>query len=98
MADPAHEINGARSGGLKETKMRIDEKFNKREAKLVSGSASVISGRAFALGVRILFKEDTGDARALACHMTPVEALKLAEELIGAARARLEDDPTFEKL
>jgi len=69
--------------------MKIEEKFNKRDAKLIEvQSPSVTTGRHLALGISLAFHTLPGsdDPRALRMHLTPDEALHLAELLISAVR------------
>lgn len=75
--------------------MKIEEKFNKRSADLVTvQTPTVQSSSGFALGIRLqFFPEARDDQRMLSMHLTPAEALDLADYLIGAARERLHSDP-----
>jgi hypothetical protein len=70
--------------------MRIEEKFNKRTAELIEVQPpSFHAGPNFsALGIKATFFQLPGsdDTRTLSVHMTPDEALLLAENLIAAAR------------
>lgn len=76
--------------------MKIEEKFNKRSADLIAVQQPSISvGTAFALDIKLKFFTAPGvdDLRTLSMHMTPYEALQLAESLINAARRSLDRDP-----
>ena len=69
--------------------MKIEEKFNKRDAKLIEVQPpSVKTGMGLALGIRLEFFTLPGDAdmRTLKMHLTPDEALLMAELLISGAR------------
>lgn len=72
--------------------MKVEEKFNKRDAKfIVCQSPSVNSGAHYSLGIKVELFPVYGsyDERTLSMHMTPGEALEFAERLIVAARHRL---------
>ena len=74
--------------------MKIEEKFNKRDAKLIEVQQPCVnSGARYALGIKVEFftLQGSDDPRTLSMHLTPAEALQLAEELISAARCRLSD-------
>jgi hypothetical protein len=72
--------------------MRIDEKFNLKAAPLVETFPVVQQGRMdFALGMCVEFRPMPGeDRRALRLHLTPLEALEFAQDLIEAARKQLQ--------
>ena len=69
--------------------MRVDEKFNKKSATLLEcQQPQVNSGGGLALGMQIqLFMQPGSDNRTLSIHLTPDEALKLAEDLVREARS-----------
>lgn len=72
--------------------MRIQEKFNLRDAKLIEcQSPFIASGPMYALGIKVEFftHPDDDDRRTLSLHLTPQEALKFAEDLLRAARSRM---------
>ncbi len=72
--------------------MRIEEKFNLRASKLLEVQQPIVDakhGDALGVRVRIFQALAANDGRALAAHMTPHEALLLAEHLIAAAREKL---------
>jgi hypothetical protein len=72
--------------------MRIDEKFNLKSAQLVESIALVKRGPRFALGMSVEFCAMPGDdRRTLKLHLTPLEALEFAKDLIEAARLELKD-------
>lgn len=66
--------------------MRIEERFNKRAAELVEVQPPTIqTGVELALGIKLTFYQlpgDDNDGRTLAMHMTPREALTMAQRLI----------------
>lgn len=69
--------------------VKIEEKFNKRDAKLIAVQpASIHTGAQYALGIKLEFftLPSDDDMRTLSMHMTPDEALEMAEGLIAAAR------------
>lgn len=69
--------------------MKIEEKFNKRSANLIEVQPPTVhTGAAYALGIRLTFYPVVSDPdrRTLAMHLTPDEALEMAEGLIAAAR------------
>lgn len=71
--------------------MRIDEKFNKREAAQVEVVPPIIHhGPPYELGVRVTLHatHDTGKGK-LAMNMTAFEALEFAAELVTAATRQL---------
>lgn len=83
------------TAGITENIMRIEEKFNKRDAKLIECQPPFVhSGSQYALGIVVKFftNPDDADDRNLSMHLTPHEALKFAEDLLSAARCRLTDD------
>jgi len=70
--------------------MRVDEKFNLKSARLVECDQPVVeSGVGLALGLRIRLT-DRADGRGLNIHLTPEQALKLANDLIQEATAATE--------
>ena len=71
--------------------MKAEEKFNKKSAVLLECQApEVHSGPPLPLGVRIRVYTLPGpDARSLSLNLSPVEALKLAEDLVREARSAL---------
>jgi hypothetical protein len=73
--------------------MKIDEKFNLKAAKLVETFPMVKRGRTrFALGLCVEFRAlPPEDRRELRLHLTPLEALELAKDLIEAAHLELKD-------
>ena len=65
--------------------MRVDEKFNLQSAKLVNCAQPVVeSGIGLALGLKIRLTAND-DGRGLSIHLTPEEALKLADDLVREA-------------
>jgi hypothetical protein len=74
--------------------VKIDEKFNKRGTNLIEVQPpSIRGGSQYALGmVAEFFRLPGGDDHSsIKLHMTPGEALHLAEELIKAARFELRE-------
>lgn len=75
--------------------MKIEEKFNKQSATLIDVQQPIVDSSAGnALGIKVKFfqvnKElETFDSRALAMHLTPLEALEFAQNLISAARENI---------
>lgn len=68
--------------------MRADEKFKKQSAKLVSCQQPVVqSSTSLALGMSITIYPavESVDDRNFAIHLTPQEALQLAEDLTRVA-------------
>ena len=71
--------------------MRIDRQFNKRSAPLVELRHGFVDhGLHLGLGVRVRFFPVDNSIGCLAAHMTPHEALEMAEDLISHARKMLE--------
>jgi len=73
--------------------VKIDEKFNLKSAQLVEVQQPYVKrGPRFALGMSVEFYTAPGsdDRRTLRLHLTPLEALKFAQDLIEAARLQLE--------
>lgn len=73
--------------------MKIEEKFNKRAPNLVTVQMpSVHAGPQYAEGIKLTFYRDASDPdrSTIAMHLTPYEALQMAEDLINAARRRLD--------
>lgn len=73
--------------------MKIEEKFNKRTADLIEVQPPAINaGPGYSLGIKLEFFTMPGndDRRTLSMHMTPAEALEMAEGLISAARRRMQ--------
>ena len=69
--------------------MKIQEKFNLRDAKLVESSLMLTASPALALGIRVMFTPIAdGDYRNLALHLTPDEAIEFAQKLLSAAILR----------
>lgn len=69
--------------------MKIEEKFNKRDAKLIEVQPPTHHvGPHYALGIRLTFYTLAGsdDMRTIAMHLTPDEALQMAEGLIASVR------------
>jgi hypothetical protein len=69
--------------------MKIEEKFNKRSADLVKVVPVFFSGPQYAEGIKIEFSpsgNELFDPRVLRLHLTPEEALDMAEQLIASAR------------
>jgi hypothetical protein len=69
--------------------VKVEEKFNRRDAKLIEVQMpSINTGPQCALGIRAEFftMPEDEDRRTLSVHLSPDEALELAEGLISAAR------------
>lgn len=70
--------------------MQIEEKFNKRSAPLVEVQAPIVRNRVDLApqGLKLEFYTlpEADDARTIAMHMDPIEALQLAEQLTASAR------------
>ncbi|WP_274644033.1 hypothetical protein [Pseudomonas serbica] len=68
--------------------MKAEEKFNRKTAALLECQQPVVdSGGGLALGVRVRVFELPGrEAKTLSLHLTPDEALRLAEDLVREAR------------
>lgn len=67
--------------------MRVDEKFNLKSARLVNCEQPVVeSGGGLALGMKIRITH-AADGRGLNIHLTPEQALKLADDLVREAAA-----------
>lgn len=75
--------------------MKIDEKFNKREAKLITLQATTVhGGPQYAEGICVTFAEKIGPGcRDLRLHMTPAEAMKFAQDLMATASRLMIEDP-----
>ncbi|OHV78270.1 hypothetical protein [Rhizobium sp. LCM 4573] len=74
--------------------MRVEERFNKKSAPLLECvQPHVVHRRGFALGIKVEFYQagDNCDGRTLSVHLTPQEALKMAEDLIAQSRRALSD-------
>jgi len=70
--------------------MKVDEKFNKRAAKLVDVNAVMVrASPSSPEGVEMEFFEKHGDQRDLRVHLTPKEAIDLAMELLSKAHQKL---------
>lgn len=72
--------------------MKIEEKFNRKHAKLVEVQfPSILTGGGLAEGIKLTFDRTVNDPdpSRISMHMTPDEALLLAQLLISAARSRL---------
>lgn len=73
--------------------MKIEEKFNKRHADLIEvQSPSFQYGRHLSHGIKVQFSVAPWgeDFRTISMHLTPDEALRMAEGLIAAARNYIE--------
>jgi hypothetical protein len=69
--------------------MRVDEKFKKQSAKLISCQQPVVRGSvSLALGMSITIHPavETVDDRNFTIHLTPQEALQLAEDLVRVVK------------
>lgn len=68
--------------------MRAEEKFNRKSANLLECQQPIVdSGGGMALGVRVrVFMVPGPEAKNISLHLTPDEALRLAEDLIREAR------------
>lgn len=76
--------------------MKIEEKFNKRSAKLIDVQTPLVvhAGGGMALGIKLTATPERdagsiGSGEQLCIHMTPAEALELAQQLINAARLQI---------
>lgn len=75
--------------------MKVEEKFNKRVAPLITVQPPLVdasAGLAEGIRVRLFPSNEHGgglDGRTLSMHLTPIEALEFAQNLIAAARDRL---------
>lgn len=79
--------------------MRMDQKFNKRTAQLIEiQNPHVKSDGIFALGMAVSFYSLPGEETGtLNLHLTPLEALAFAENLISCARLSLKNYPDMVK-
>ncbi|MDN7179085.1 hypothetical protein M0D69_13890 [Caballeronia sp. SEWSISQ10-4 2] len=71
--------------------MKLEERFNLRSAQLVEvQKPSVRTGGGLALGIKVTFiAAAEHDFRSIGLHLTPTEALQLAEDLIHCAHHQL---------
>ena len=65
--------------------MRVEEKFNRKSAKLLEVLPVVRTGGGLALGLKVTFYGQETQGRTLSAHMTRDEALGLARDLVAAA-------------
>ena len=70
--------------------MKLEEKFNRRDAKLLQSGWYLNHGPQYAARIKVSFHSMEPDDRAsLALHLNVNEALELAESLIQAARKEM---------
>ncbi|WP_338924416.1 hypothetical protein V0M98_32905 (plasmid) [Pseudomonas silesiensis] len=69
--------------------MKAEEKFNRKTANLLECQQPIVdSGGGLALGVRVrVFMVPGPDCKTLSLHLTPDEALRMAEDLVREARS-----------
>ncbi|WP_454056859.1 hypothetical protein [Cupriavidus sp. Marseille-Q8015] len=78
--------------------MQIEEKFNRRSADLIEVQQPTVRTRRQdapqGLSLQFFTARNSDDLRTLTMHMTPMEALELAERIVAGARQALASRPT----